>query len=276
MYLDKKYERCKEGDLIILFGGYETILQVKLEANKRVQTKSGVFLHNDIIGSIYGSRVWDISKCKWMAILKLSPEFISQSLRYRTQIIYQADISLIIVLLDTSPGKRIIEAGTGSASLTVSLARSTAPNGTIFTFEYDKERYEEAVKDFEKYQICNVVCEHRDVCSFGFKNQNIHDHSADAVFLDLPSPWNAICNADEVLVKGGRIVIFSPCIEQVMKNCAELNKLKYIQIRTFEVLYKPWGIVRGILKKFPNQGLRYQLPTRGHTGYLTLAIKPVI
>ncbi|KAK9172630.1 tRNA methyltransferase complex GCD14 subunit family protein [Cryptosporidium meleagridis] len=269
------YEKCKDGDLVILFGGYEMVIQVFLEQNGRTQTRNGVFLHNEIIGKNFGSRIFDTSKSKWMVVLKLSPELISISLHHRTQILYQADISLICVLLDASPGKNIIEAGTGSGSLTVSLCRSTHPGGVVYTFEYDQKRHLESIQDFQKYGISNVVCQHRDVCKDGFisplldiEKTNIH-----GIFLDLPSPWIAIKHADQVLQKGASIVIFSPCIEQVSKNCNELNLLKYIHIRTFEVLYKPWGIVRGSSKKFPTKGLRYQLPMRGHTGYLSFAIK---
>ncbi|KAJ1605173.1 GCD14 RNA methylase [Cryptosporidium canis] len=271
----KRYEKCKDGDLVILFGGYEMVLQVLLEPNGRTQTRNGMFLHNEIIGRYFGSRILDTSRSKWMVVLKLCPELISISLNHRTQILYQADISLICVLLDVSPGKNIIEAGTGSGSLTVALSRSANPGGKIYTFEYDQKRYLESIQDFEKYGITNVVCQHRDVCKDGFISPllDISETRIHGVFLDLPSPWTAIRHADQVLQKGSGIVVFSPCIEQVSKNCTELNSLKYIHIRTFEVLYKPWGIVRGSSKKFPTKGLRYQLPMRGHTGYLSFAIK---
>ncbi|CUV06235.1 unnamed protein product [Cryptosporidium hominis] len=271
----RRYEMCKNGDLVVLFGGYEMVIQVFLEQNGRTQTRNGVFLHNEIIGKNFGSRIFDTSKSKWMVVLKLSPELISISLNHRTQILYQADISLICVLLDASPGKNIIEAGTGSGSLTVSLCRSTNPGGAVYTFEYDQKRHLESIQDFQKYGISNVVCQHRDVCKDGFISPllDITKTTIHGIFLDLPSPWIAIKHADQVLQKGASIVIFSPCIEQVSKNCNELNLLKYIHIRTFEVLYKPWGIVRGSSKKFPTKGLRYQLPMRGHTGYLSFAIK---
>ncbi|OII75412.1 GCD14 RNA methylase [Cryptosporidium ubiquitum] len=271
----RRYEKCKNGDLVVLFGGYEMVMQILLEQNGKTQTRNGVFLHNEIIGRHFGSRIFDTSKSKWMVVLKLCPELISISLNHRTQILYQADISLICVLLDASPGKNIIEAGTGSGSLTVSLSRSTNPGGTIYTFEYDQKRHLESIQDFQKYGISNIVCQHRDVCKDGFISPllDITKITIHGVFLDLPSPWIAIKHADQVLQKGASIVIFSPCIEQVSKNCNELNSLKYIHIRTFEVLYKPWGIVRGSSKKFPKKGLRYQLPMRGHTGYLSFAIK---
>lgn len=271
----RRFEKCKSGDLVVLFGGYEMVLQVLLEHNGRTQTRNGVFLHDEIIGKCFGSRIFDTSKSKWMVVLKLSPELISISLSHRTQILYQADISLVCVLLDASPGKNIIEAGTGSGSLTVSLSRSTNPGGKIYTFEYDHKRYLESIQDFQKYGIANVVCQHRDVCKDGFVSPLLDATTTTihGVFLDLPSPWTAIQHADQVLQKGASIVVFSPCIEQVSKNCNELNSLKYIHIRTFEVLYKPWGIVRGSSKKFPTKGLRYQLPMRGHTGYISFAIK---
>lgn len=271
----RRYEKCKSGDLVVLFGGYEMVMQVLLKHNERIQTRNGVFLHDEIIGKCFGSRIFDTSKSKWMVVLKLCPELISISLSHRTQILYQADISLICVLLDVSPGKNIIEAGTGSGSLTVSLSRSASPGGNIYTFEYDHKRYLESIQDFEKYGITNAICQHRDVCKDGFISPllDITTTTIHGVFLDLPSPWTAIKHADQVIQKGASIVVFSPCIEQVSKNCSELNSLKYIHIRTFEVLYKPWGIVRGSSKKFPTKGLRYQLPMRGHTGYISFAIK---
>lgn len=271
----KRYEKCKNGDLVVLFGGYEMVIQVLLEQNGITQTRNGVFPHNNIIGKHFGSRIFDTSKSKWMVVLKPCPELISISLNHRTQILYQADISLICVLLDVSPGKNIIEAGTGSGSLTVSLSRSANPGGTIYTYEYDQKRHLESIQDFQKYGISNVICQHRDVCKDGFisPSLDITKTTIHGVFLDLPSPWIAIKYADQILQKGASIVIFSPCIEQVSKNCNELNSLKYIHIRTLEVLYKPWGIVRGSSKKFPTKGLRYQLPMRGHTGYLSFAIK---
>lgn len=63
---------------------------------------------------------------------------------------------------------------------------------------------------------------------------------ADAVFLDLPRPYEAIGHAKQVLKKGGRLCCFSPCIEQVMKNCEEMRNLRFVQIVTVEVIQRPF------------------------------------
>ena len=57
-----------------------------------------------------------------------------------TQILYIADISLVCTLLDLRPGCTVLESGTGSGSLTTSLARAVATAGRVLTFEFHEER----------------------------------------------------------------------------------------------------------------------------------------
>ncbi len=65
---------------------------------------------------------------------------------------------------------------------------------------------------------------------------------ANAVFLDLPSPWLAIASATEALVPNGKICTFSPCIEQVQRNCTALRKHNFIDITTMECLLRPYDV----------------------------------
>lgn len=67
-----------------------------------------------------------------------------------------------------------------------------------------------------------VSVTHRDVCEDGFGAEGV----ADAVFLDLPKPWEALPHAVTAMkMSGGRICSFSPCIEQV---CPEDLLVMYI------------------------------------------------
>ena len=43
--------------------------------------------------------------------------------------------------------------GTGSGCMTLSLARAIAPNGHVFTFEYNPARSLEATEEFKKLVI---------------------------------------------------------------------------------------------------------------------------
>ena len=53
----------------------------------------------------------------------------------------------------------------------------------------------------------------QNVCTEGFFVSN----ACDGVFLDVPAPWEAIPHAVNAIShsRGGRLVSFSPCIEQV-------------------------------------------------------------
>lgn len=71
--------------------------------------------------------------------------------------------------LDLKPGKVMIESGTGSGSFSHSIARTIAPTGHLYTFEYHQERVAVATKEFEEHGLEELVTiECRDVCKNGF------------------------------------------------------------------------------------------------------------
>jgi len=61
-------------------------------------------------------------------------------------------------------------------------------------------------------------------------------NNADAVFLDLPSPWEVVESAKQAMVPSGRFCSFSPCIEQVQKTCDVLRLQNFTEIITLECL----------------------------------------
>lgn len=81
-----------------------------------------------------------------------------------------------------------------------------------------------ASEDFQKENLSDVITvTWRDVCANGFGIEG----KADAVFLDLPSPWEAIPHATTALKWGGNICAYTPCIEQVQRVCDSLRERKY-------------------------------------------------
>lgn len=83
----------------------------------------------------------------------------------------------------------MLESGTGSGSLTHSLARAVAPAGRVHTFDFHQKRTEEAAAEFARHGLDELVsCQHRNIEALGFP-EDLHG-AADGVFLDLPGPWN--------------------------------------------------------------------------------------
>ena len=273
----------QEGDFVVLFGNYENIYLIfSATRGQIVNNRYGSFHHDDIIGVEYGRKVEARTKQAnakgFLHVCKPTPELLTASLMHRTQIIYTADIATIITGLEVCPGKTVIEAGTGSGSLSAAFASALQPSGRLFTFEFNEDRKPQTDILFTHLGLLNTIVftEQRDVIASGFPAAL--DATADCLFLDLPAPWAVVPAAHRALKEGGRLCLFSPCIEQVTKNCQALAG-NFKDIRTFEVLLKPWGLRDDVRnrKRKAGEGERkfvsYQLPMRGHTAYLTFARK---
>lgn len=149
---------------------------------------------------------------------------------------------MIITQLELRPGSVVVESGTGSGSLTHSLARTVAPHGRVHTFDFHEQRAEAARAEFKRHGLGDVVVSaHADACRDGFGLED----AADAAFLDLPHPWDAVPHAKRAIKRrGGRICSFSPCIEQVQKTCAALRKEGFTEISTLECLLREFQVRR--------------------------------
>lgn len=295
---------AKENDVVILYQGHQQLTPVQLQSGNLFHCKSGKFLHSQMIGKTLGSYIPGRSnrsndpQTPYILMLPLSATLWTQALPHRTQIIYETDIAMLVLSLRLGPGKRVVEAGTGSGSLTHSMVKVVAPHGTVFTCDFHKVRCLEAKEEFERHfgKDNTLACSQwRDVCVTSTEkdvwwtvnknaekneetqqikmkeetkpegeeqepnNFRIHhavtveeldaprcgfgvpELSMDAVFLDVPMPWLAVDNVLHVLVPGGMLATFSPCIEQTQRLCARLREgpnHEFVDIRTVEVLTK--------------------------------------
>lgn len=80
------------------------------------------------------------------------------------------------------------------------IIRTIAPTGHLHTVEFHQQRAEKARDEFQEHRVGRWVTVHnQDVCRSGFGVS----HVADAVFLDIPSPWEAVGHAwDALKVEG--------------------------------------------------------------------------
>ena len=219
-----------------------------VKSGEILNNKHGMFHHDDLIGQIYGSKV--VARTSqaegrrqpgWMHVLQPTAELWSSCVQQRTQIVQPSDQAIIIAQLWLRGGSIVLESGTGSGIFTTALARVVAPAGHVYTFEFNEHRAKVAKEEFLVNGLDHAInVEHRDVCADGFPTEL--DGKADALFLDVPNPWLAIGHAKRALRRGGRLCTYSPCIEQVQRNCVALEKEKFHSITTIEVRLRKFDI----------------------------------
>ncbi|TYJ41132.1 hypothetical protein E1A91_A04G188300v1 [Gossypium mustelinum] len=172
----------RDGYLIIVYERHDTMKAVKVCKNSVLQNRFSVFEHSDWIGKPFGSIIFSNSG-GFLYLLALTPELWTLVLIHRTQILYIADISFVIMYLEVVPGCLVLESGTGSGSLTTSFARAVEPTGYVYTFDFHEQRAASAREDFEMTGIVTMGV------------RDILGELVDSVFLDLPQPWLAIPSA---------------------------------------------------------------------------------
>ncbi|XP_030953907.1 tRNA (adenine(58)-N(1))-methyltransferase catalytic subunit TRMT61A [Quercus lobata] len=228
-----------DGDLVIVYERHDNMKAIKVCQGSVLQNRFGVFKHSDWIGKPFGSKVFS-NKNGFVYLLAPTPELWTLVLSHRTQILYIADISFVIMYLEIVPGCMVLESGTGSGSLTTSLARAVAPTGHVHTFDFHEQRAASAREDFEKTGLSSLVTVGvRDIQGEGFPDE--FSGLADSVFLDLPQPWLAIPSAGKMLKPDGVLCSFSPCIEQVQRACDSLRS-NFTDLKTFEILLRTYEV----------------------------------
>jgi tRNA (adenine57-N1/adenine58-N1)-methyltransferase len=165
-------ERCeviKENDVIIAYVSPADMKPLTCIKDGVFRNRYGEFCHNGMIGKRFGVKYPSKNSHGFIYLLYPTPELWTLVLPHRTQILYNADISLITMLLELKPGSKMIEAGTGSGSFSHAIARTIYPNGKLFTFEYHQDRQKIAEQEFKEHCLDSIiVCSFGDVCRNGF------------------------------------------------------------------------------------------------------------
>jgi len=189
-------------------------------------------------------------------IVEYSMSDIQSNINRGPQIILPKDIAWMIHKSGLKPGDTAIEAGTGSAALTLSLAQAVAPNGKVITFEKNSKHSEIARKNLDMSSWKDLVQINKAELA-----ETTEAIRADAIFLDLPNPEQLISWAEKSLKVGGFMMIYVPTSNQVEKSLNSLEDWKQIEI--VEVIQREWQARTGALR--PKSSMI------GHTGFIVSA-----
>jgi len=156
------------------------------------------------------------------------------------------------------PGSFVIEAGTGSGALTTALAWAVGPHGRVISYEIRPEMQELARKNLERVGLLDrVTLKLKDIAD-GFD-----ESGADALFLDLPNPYDYLPQARTALKPGGFIGSILPTTNQVSLLLTALYQNHFAFTEVCEILLRHYKAVP--------QRLRPTDRMVAHTGYLIFA-----
>lgn len=99
------------GDNVIVYVDPKTIKCISLTDKHFIDTKFGRFYHDQFVGKKYGTVIETNTKKGFVYCFKLDPDFFTLTLSHHTQILYYADISLVIYNLGLSKGSIVCESG---------------------------------------------------------------------------------------------------------------------------------------------------------------------
>ena len=249
----------REGDDVLLYLDRERTYQIRVKRGEQFHTHRGFIVLEDLIGRPFGSSVMSSLKIAFYALKPLVRDRVLKTDR-RTQVLYPKDIGYILYQLGLCSGSRVVEAGTGSGALTMSLANSVKPEGKVYSYEVDSRSQKVAVSNIERANLMSYVD-----LKLGDITLGIDEVDVDAVVLDMATPWLVVEHAWKALSGSGVFLSFSPTIEQVMKTVSALSSFPFIEFETVELIMRRITVAEN--------KTRPETLMLGHSGYLTTARK---
>ncbi len=250
----------KNGMYVLIFYDKRREWLRKVEKDQQFHCDRGFLNFNDIIGKTFGQEV-RLSSGRKVGLFRPTITDKIYHMKRISQIIYPEDISLILTYGNVQANSKILEAGTGSASLTGCMGRYCQPAGMVKTFDLRKKAYDQAIENIDLIGVQDTV--NLNLGNFLEKKDQLKD--LNFIMLDLPNTWEMISELKENLLPDGRFCLFNPVIEQVGKNLKELKKHDMTNYIVLEMLKRDFQVK-------PNATRPYGRVV-GHTGYLTFVEK---
>ncbi|MEX2144054.1 MAG: tRNA (adenine-N1)-methyltransferase [Anaerolineales bacterium] len=247
------------GDLAYLVGPRGQTFTVHLKLSEQVHSMHGILSHDALIGVSWGSQV-ETHLGKRFTNLQPALDDLLRDIERTTQVIYPKDLGYILLNLGVGPGSQVLEAGTGSGALTVTLAHTVGPQGHVYSYERRAEIQATARNNLQRLGLVDrVTLTIRDITE-GFDETGIQ-----AVFLDLPTPENYLPQVRAALQPGGFFGSILPTTNQVSVLLVALKAATFGFVEVSEILHRYYLPAASRLRPADTM--------TAHTGFLIFARK---
>ena len=233
----------------------------KISKKEALHTHIGILKHADAIGKEYGSKI-TTNKDKYVYLLKPTMYDYIMKIQHGTQIVYPKDLGYIVARAGIQNNQKIVEIGTGSASLTSFVASIVKPRGHVYTFDVDENFMKIAAKNLKKCGMEKYVTqENLDIKTV--KKVPVTD--ADVALIDLGDPWTVIPQVRQMLKGSGAVFAICPTMNQLEKLTMSLIENEFTDIESTEHILRTIDAREG--------KTRHSFQGIGHTTYLCFARK---
>lgn len=223
---------ASDGDLAQLVGLRHKHFIFSLKTGAKLETHRGILQHDDLIGKQWGTQVFSHIGSPFF-LLQPSLGDLLIDLPRTTQILYPKDIGFIFVTMGVGPGQKVLEAGTGSGSMTTALAYAVGPEGRVISYEVKPDVQNLARKNLTRFGLeSRVDFKLRDIL------EGLDETDADSFFLDVPNPYDVTVQVRNALKPGGFLCCLVPTFNQVEKTLYALRQDKFAFVQVCELLLR--------------------------------------
>ena len=253
---------AQAGDLVLLLGPDRKQFLIRLTLGEALHTHRGVISHDALLEAPLGRTVHTHLGQPFLA-LEPSLHDLLMNVRRASQIMYPKEIGYALLKLNVGPGRRVIEAGTGSGALAIALAHAAQPDGRVYSYEVREDMLRLARKNIDSVGLLPYVdLKQRDIA------EGFDECDADACFLDVRQPWDYLEQVAQAVKPGGFFGTLVPTANQVIDTLIALQRVSFNAIEVEELLLRPYKPVPGRLRPVDR--------IVGHTGYLIFARAPAL
>ena len=251
------------GERVLLIDEKGRRYMTTLRVGRQFHTHQGIVDHDMLIGSSQGTKARSSGGGTFLVLRPTLADFMLKMHR-GAQVVYPKDVALIVMYGDVFPGARVLEAGSGSGSLLLGLARAAGPTGKVVSYEIREDHHRRATANLTEWHWGKLPA-HVEL-RVGDVFEEVLDEVFDRVVFDLPEPWRALDKTLDSLIAGGIVCCYLPTVPQVQETAEALRQDGFLMIETFEALLRTWNVA--------GRSVRPDHRMVAHTGFIITARKP--
>ena len=201
---------------------------------------------------------------------RLAPRIpeLARGMVRRAQTIGSKDAGFFLARLGLGPGDTVLEAGIGSAGLSLYIARVLGDKGVHITVEPREDHAEVGLENLQRAKQCwPAFPTHHHLT--GLIEDSVNDieqlaEAVDAIVLDLPDHPPAIAATADLLKPGGRLACYCPVTSQLERAWEACETAGLTVEWAGESMEREWG-------RASKGGMRPVNGPFGHTAFLLVA-----